>query len=390
MKTKFIAATLTLVIGALTAAPAALGQDTWEREFEVESGQKIELRMKEGGSLEVEGWDRDVVSIVCDSRRNDLDDYDIEVTETSGGLRFVAELNDRSINNTNLVVTLRVPREFDIKTSSGGGHISIQGVEGEFEGKSGGGGITLVNVSGDVDLSTGGGWIDVSDSELDGKVSSGGGGGEVRNVTGDFKAWSGGGAISYKNVRDADGNRWWPGGTSPKETASGTIIQTSMGGGINLSSAPEGAYVKTGGGDVDIRNAKQFVESWTGGGDVDIEVADGWVKSFTGAGDVDISVSGGFGEGSQGLDIFTGHGEVVVTIPADASVEFDVDLSYTRNSSQNFNIDCDFDLDVEHTTSWDKSQGTPRKHILGTTTLNGGDHKVKIRTTNGHIKIRKR
>ncbi|MCP4574124.1 MAG: DUF4097 domain-containing protein [bacterium] len=390
MKTKFIAATLTLVIGALTAAPAALGQGTWEKEFEVDPGQKIELRMKHGGSLDVESWERDSVSIVCEARMNDIDDWDIDVTETRGGLRLVAELNDRSINSNNFVVTLRVPREFDIATSSGGGHIRIEGVSGEFTGKSAGGGITLKDVKGDADLTTGGGWIEIEDSDLDGRVRSGGGGGIVRDVTGNVKVSSGGGAVSYENVRDGSGELRGPRNTQIAGATARTIIQVSNGGEIDLDSAPEGAYVKTGGGDVDISGASRFVRASTGGGDMDIEIEDGWVQAQTGAGDVDIIVSGDFGDGSDGIKVVTGYGEVTVTIPADASVEFDLDLSYTRNSSQSFDIDCDFDLDVEHTKKWDKSHGTPRKHILGTATINGGKHLVKIRNTNGDIKIRKR
>jgi hypothetical protein len=105
---------------------------------------------------------------------------------------------------------------------------------------------------------------------------------------------------------------------------------------------------------------------------------------------MEISVRGGFGDGPDGVSVFTGYGEVTVTVPEDASIEFDIDLGFTRKSSQDFRIRSDLDLEIEHTKEWDESRGTPRKHIYGTGSVNGGEHLVKIRNTNGNVRIRTR
>jgi DUF4097 and DUF4098 domain-containing protein YvlB len=380
--------TLMLVVVAALAS-VAQGAETWERDFEVESGQKIDLTMKYGGGLEVEGWDKNVVRIICTESVNELDDYDFEVKETKHGLRFRAELDERQRKSTGLKVQLMVPRYFDVETSSGGGAIIITDVDGEFRGETAGGPIILHNVNGEAHLSSGGGTIEILDSDLDGRVSIGGGSGTLRNVTGNVKATSGGGFIKYENVRDRHGDLRGPEGISTKGIRQGTVMRSTAGGSINVKEAPDGAKVHTGGGDINVRNASFFVEAETGGGDVEIEIVDGYVTASTGAGDIEVIVSEGLGDSRDGVDLRTGHGEVTVILPADASVELDLDLSFTRNSSREFEITSDFDLDLEETQKWDTKNGSPRKHIYGTASVNGGRHKVVIHNVNGNIRIKK-
>lgn len=389
MNTRNAVLILTLVsMVMMTLASVAQGNDEWEREFDVEPGQKIELEMKYGGSLEVEGWDRDLVQIQCSEGANDLDDYEIEVDETRWGLIFSAQPQKGHHSNTGLKVRLMVPSEFDIKTISGGGGIRISGVSGEFRGKTGGGSIYLKNVSGKANLSSGGGIIKILDSELDGKVSTGGGGGLVRNVTGNVRATSGGGIVEYENVRDDQGDFRGPDNMPFAGVTSGTIIQTTAGGEINLNEAPEGAMVKTGGGNIRVRDAAQLVRAQTGGGDIEIEIKDGFVFARTGAGDMEVVVEGGLGDSRDGIDLSTGHGEITLIVPADASMEFDLDLRYTRSSGRDFAISSDFDMDIEHTRKWKKESGSNKwKHIYGTGSINGGDHRVIIRCVNGNINI---
>ncbi len=268
MKTRTITVLLTLVLSAFLAlAPVAQGSVEFNQEFKAKPGQTIELNMKQGGSLEVEGWDKDLVQVICEARINDLEDWDIEIKEAGNGLKLKAQLKDKKNQSNNFIVRLMVPDEFNIKTESAGGHITIKGVTGEFRGSSGGGGITLHNVSGEARLKTGGGKIKITDSDLDGRVSTGGGGGLVRNVTGNVKATSGGGIVSYENVRDSHGDLRGPGRMSTEGITARTIMYTTAGGTIDLAEAPEGALVKTGGGNIGIRNASRFVKANTGGGD---------------------------------------------------------------------------------------------------------------------------
>jgi len=391
MKSRNVNVLFVLVLGGLMAlAPMAQGKDDWVKEFSVDPGQTIELEMDPGGSLEVEGWDRDVVRITCTAERYDIEDWQIEVDETRDGLKLNTELKERQDNYTNLVVELMVPRKFNIKTNSGGGHICITDVEGEFQGRTSGGAIKLKNVSGEARLRTGGGYIKIVDSDLDGRISSGGGGGLVENVTGNVKATSGGGVVSYKNVRDSHGDMRGPGRLSAKGITKGTVMHSTTGGDINIKEAPEGVLVETGGGNIDIRDANRFVEAQTGGGEIEIEIVDGRVKARTGGGDIEVTVLEGLGDNRDGIDLGSDWGEVTLILPENASIELDLDLAYTRNSNRDYEIDSDFDLDIEKTRKWESDHGSPRKHIYGTATINGGSHRVIIHTVNGDIRIKKR
>lgn len=392
MNKRVMGTMFTLVLVALMAlAPVAQGKTEWDREFDVEPGQKIELKMPSGGSLEVEGWDRDVVRIVCTEGVNDLDDYTFEVDETRAGLRFFADVDDRHIQSTGLLVKLMVPSEFDIETNSGGGHICIANVTGDFRGETAGGHINLESVSGTADLHTGGGIVRIKDSDLDGKVTTGGGGGLVRAVTGNVVARSGGSIVSYENVRDRNGDIRGPGDLSTKGATVRTILRATAGGVIRVDDAPEGAVVETGGGDVIISGASRFVRAKTGGGDMEIEVTDGSVKASTGAGDVEVVVLDGFGDGEDGIEISTGHGSIDIVVPEDASMEFDLDVAYTRNSSREFKITSDIDLDREHTSKWKREHGSNYwKHIYGTASVNGGKHRIVVKSVNGNVRIRTR
>ena len=80
----------------------------------------------------------------------------------------------------------------------------------------------------------------------------------------------------------------------------------------------------------------------------------------------------------------------VIELPAGLSVEFDIDLGYTKNSDRDFKIISDFDLDQETTDEWDYSNGSPKKHIYGTGKIAGGRHLIKIKTTNGNVRITKK
>jgi hypothetical protein len=102
-------------------------------------------------------------------------------------------------------------------------------------------------------------------------------------------------------------------------------------------------------------------------------------------------VSRGLGKNHDGVELTTGFGRVTVTLPADASVEFDLDVGYTRSSDRDFEIRSDFDMEIEHTDEWRREHGNNYwKHVYGTGTVNGGAHRITIKSVNGDIVIKKK
>ena len=137
-----------------------------------------------------------------------------------------------------------------------------------------------------------------------------------------------------------------------------------------------------------MKNASRFVAAKTGGGDIDLELAEGWVDASTGAGDVSIIVDNS-GSAKGDIDVFSGNGDVILTLPADFSMDLLVEMGVTNNTRKSYIVRSNFDVGIEQDADWDYSHGTPRKFTRGTAFLNGGDHRVHIRTTNGNVVIRK-
>jgi DUF4097 and DUF4098 domain-containing protein YvlB len=386
--TKYLTVLLIVAVLLTTGASYSFAERT--ESYDLSPGQKIEFDLEDGGSIEVVGWDKSEAEITFSDRRRDLDDYEIKIKETKSGLKINVELSSRNKNYTNMHVTVRAPRQVDIEFHTAGGGISLEGVEGTFTGKTMGGAISIEDVKGDVKITTMGGEIEVIDSEVDGKIHTMGGPVLVKDVIGDIRASSNGGNVQYINVRKKGGGIRGPKRIDREdiEVTGETVQITSMGGSIDVDEAPDGAIVQTAGGEIDVRGADQFVDAQTGGGDIYIQVESGWVKARTGAGDVDIKIETDTKKDGD-VTVFTGTGDVSVTVPSGFSMELDIDLGYTRNSNQDYRIISDFDFDEERTQEWDSDHGSPRKHIYGTGEINGGRHLIKIRTVNGDVRIKK-
>lgn len=381
-----------LIATALLMNGASLSFAERIETYDLKPGKKIVLQLEDGGSIKVVGWDKSEAEIAFSERRRNLDDYEINIKETNYGLKISTELLDHDHSNTGLRVKLKVPRQVDIEFSTMGGGINLEGVEGTFEGKTMGGGISILGVKGDVNIKTMGGGIEVLESELDGKIHTMGGSVLVKDVIGDLRASSNGGNVQYINVRREDGTISGPKLFSRVEREdadlTGETVQiSSMGGSIDVDEAPDGAIVFTAGGEIDIRDADKFIDAQTGGGDISIEIESGWVKAITGAGDIDVIIRSDTKDDGD-VTLLTGTGDITVTVPSGFSMEFDIDLGYTRNSDRDYRIISDFDFDEERTSTWDSSNGTPRKHIYGTGTIAGGRHTIKITTVNGDVRIK--
>jgi len=391
VKSRYHSFVFILIIAAIVfSAGYAASDEKMTRTFSVKSGQKLDIDLKCGGGVYIVGWDEDRVEVDYYESHGDLEDLDIEIKETRSGIKITADFDDRSIQTTSLRFAIKVPRKFNIDLSTAGGGMEFVGFEGNIEGRSKGGGIELKDMKGEVDLKTNGGGIEVTDCDLDGEIRTNGGEVQLENVGGNLRIKTNGGPLDLQNVRFG-GKELEASGDFDLEDLFGDGVRVSTGGGeIYVDGAPEGVVVTTGGGDIDVSDAAKVVGVRTGGGDIEIQTRFGHVQAHTGAGDVEVAVAQGPGKLNGSIEIVTGTGDVTLTLPADFSAEFDIDLSYTKNSRRDFEIKSDFPVNAEHTDEWDSRDGSPRKHIYGTGTVKDGKHKIKIRTTNGDIRIIKK
>lgn len=381
-----------VALAAVVLAGGAIAQDRDEVSgaYSFTPGSLLELDLVDGGSAEIVGWEKDQAEVVYSDRYGEVDDFDISVREIDGGLAIRAEMKPRRRKSNALSFEIRVPVRVNVKLHSAGGGFEFENLDGTFEGTTGGGGFVLQDVDGDVHLRTGGGPIRVEDCELDGKITTGGGEVLIENVVGNLSASSGGGNVRYANVRDRNGQLRGPDRHRTDGATGETVLIDSAGGDIEIDAAPAGARLQTGGGAIHVRQASRFVFAKTGGGEIDVQVDDGWVEATTGAGDIHVEVESGLGDGGEGIDLFSGHGDITVDLPEGLSMDVDLEIQYTRSMRKRLEITSDLQLDRDESDEWDYDHGSPRKYIWGHATIGGGRHRVKISTVNGDIEVRVR
>ena len=380
-----------------------------EREFEMGRGGELELDIETGGDISVKGWDKELVRVVIRLKGRDSDRFEIDFDEGSKSLEIETDYSGRKNQSCDVEMEIMVPREFDVIIGSTGGSITIEDVTGEFKGKTLGGDIELSMLEGEVRLTTYGGDITVSKSRLDGRVKTMGGDISISDVEGDIKGSSMGGEVKYDNVSsgksgkdvsittmggdidvDYSGkkvNAKTFGGDVDVERGEEVHVMT-FGGDIDVKEAPKGAKVKTMGGDINIHSAGIFTKASTMGGDIQIDAIDGWVEASTLGGDVTVVMVGDPDKGERRVELKSMGGDIELTVPKGLSMKFDIELAVTKGAKKNYKITSDFEMNIEKSDKWVRKWGQKRKYIYGTGEVGGGEHLIKLRTTNGNITIR--
>lgn len=350
-----------------------------QKEFPVESGQKLLLDLPTGASLKIQGWDKNSVSVKVNRKGRDDRNSEVNYKQTASGLEISSDyMGDHESYSSNLALEIMVPSRFDIEIDSSGGDVNIAGVEGSISGKTMGGELTLADLKGSLKLTTMGGDVSLTNSVVDGEVKTMGGDVTLQDVSGTVEGSTMGGDVVYKNVKK-----------NPSSPVQKEVKVNSMGGEIKVDEAPYGANVKTMGGDIEVHSASQYVQAETMGGDINIDAVDGWIRAKTMGGDVSANMVGDASKEKRDVEITSNSGDITLTVPENLPMKFDIELAYTRNRQGDYKIISDFAIDQKESTEWDDYDGTPRKYINGTGSVNGGSNTIKIRTVNGDVRIKK-
>lgn len=415
MKRVLAASLIIILVGLFSTNDMLAGSERLiEKEFKMKMGGTLELDIETGGSIDIEGWDKKQIAVMVRIRGRDREEVVVHFKENSSYLEIHSEFEGRRSNRKAKVhFEIMVPAKTNIEVETLGGDLAILNVEGEFEGETMGGDIELEKIKGEVHLETMGGDVVVSHSEVDGRVKTMGGDVTIEDVVGDIKGSTMGGDVTYRNVTRRTGKGEdeevhistmggdieidYAGKKVSAKTFGGNIDVakseevrvTTMGGDINVGEAPAGAEVKTMGGDVVIKSAGEYVKAGTMGGDIEIEAVDGWVKATTMGGDITVTMVGDPDKGKRDVELESKGGDIELEVPAGLSMEFDIELAYTKESKRKYEIVSDFDMELEKTTEWERKWGGKVKYIYGTGKVKGGKHLIKIKTVNGNIYIRK-
>ena len=361
-------------IALLTVLALPASAQLIDEELSASAGEKLRLDLDTGATVTITGWDKNAVAVKATGRNPER--YRTSV-ERRGNTIFVKSdfAEHKNHHSSNIRMEISVPRTFDVEIQSSGGGVHISDVEGRFEGETMGGEIELHRLVGTAKLETMGGNILVTDSELDGKVSTMGGRVTMRDIVGTLDGSSMGGKVTLENVT--------PGGGS---SSSDPVTISTMGGAIEVASAPAGAKLETMGGSIRVGSATDFVDAHTMGGSIHIDEVEGWVKAITMGGDITVNV---IGEGRNGTDIELDSmgGDVQLTVPRGFSMEIDIEIAYTKRHLGKHEIKSDVALQRTGTDTWEREHGShkPRRYLYGKATIGGGKHRVTIHTINGDV-----
>jgi DUF4097 and DUF4098 domain-containing protein YvlB len=369
---KYIIASILSLLVILTTLPAT----EIRKAFPVVPGKELRMDLKTGGSITINGWDEDSVSVIARLRGRDAKDEQVEIEPMTAGVDirsfYDGHRKNRSSDN-DFIIT--VPSKFDIDIESMGGEISITGVTGNFDGSTMGGELRLTGLKGSIHLRTLGGDISLTKSELDGEVNTNGGSVLLEDVKGNVEGHSLGGPVTYRNVTDSRGK------STGKE-----IHITTMGGPIKVDEALYGADVSTMGGDIDIRSAAGHVNAKTLGGDITVDAIDGAIDASTLGGDVEVTMTGDPSSGERDVELSSLGGDIRLTVPAGLSMNVDIDIAYLHHHPK---IISDFPLNKEERADQDDRDNDLKKHFHGDGVIGGGKYRIKISTIEGDVYLKK-
>jgi len=302
------------------------------------------------------------------------EDYQVDFYSMADILKIMCKYTGEKTNNVDIDIAFQiyVPFHFNLDLRSGGGDIKIVNMKGHFKGGIGGGDIVLNRLAGTVEMGTGGGNIYVHDSHLNGRVSTGGGRVEIKGNEGDLRGFSGGGPVVYENAGEP-------------------LRMKASGDDLFVDSAPQGAVLETAGGDIVVKSARKFVRAGTAGGNIQLDSVDGYIVASTASGSVQGTiVADADTEADHHCEIGAIDGDVILKVPKDLPMTFDLRLAFTKGNAGRYTIHSDFPLQITSTNEWDYSSGAPRKYIYGTGSTGDGKNLIKIRVLDGNIYLRTR
>ncbi|MBW3671014.1 MAG: DUF4097 domain-containing protein [Acidobacteria bacterium] len=361
-----------LILISIVAAVSASGATT-QRDFSVSSGEQLEVGLQTGGSIVIEGWNRDSVSVQATGAG--VRQSDVEIVRTSSGVSVQVERAHGGPGGLRIVA--RVPHRFDLSLRTMGGSIHVEGVRGTLQGITHGGELRLSRLGGAVDFKTQGGNVRLSDSQVEGKVKTMGGLLVFENVSGDVSGSTMGGDVTYRNVTRRAGRDGGP------------VKVSTMGGSIEVEDALEGIELSTMGGNVVVRKARQMVKAKTMGGDITLHGIDGSIEAMTMGGNVSATMVGDPNRGDRDVTITSKGGDIELVVPPGLDMDLDLEILYTSSSPRTYDIQSDVPLHVS-TTQWSYEDGNRSRTIRGHGKIGSGKNKIRIRTINGNISLRQK
>jgi DUF4097 and DUF4098 domain-containing protein YvlB len=139
------------------------------------------------------------------------------------------------------------------------------------------------------------------------------------------------------------------------------VTAETRGGGITVNGSAGPVEVNTSGGGITLEDVHGAIDAWTAGGGITAELA---------ISDPEVDTH---------CTLETAGGGITISLPADLQAMVDAKLRLS-GARLKYKITSDFPLDIDDSS----------RRIVAQGKLNGGGDIIRLRTTNGDIKIRRR
>ena len=231
-----------LFVAALLAMPihAVVAEGKFERTLKVTGAVDLDVRTG-AGSISVRPGDTASVRINGTIKSQDGEDRvrrlesNPPIEQTGNSIR-IGHITDHELErNIAISYEVVVPVETRLRSQSGSGSLTIEGIRGPVDASTGSGGLTINNIGDEVKASTGSGSI------------------RVDGVKGKVRASTGSGGIRGTGI-------------------AGPVVASTGSGGVRLEqTASGGAEVKTGSGSIELSGVKGPLRAHSGSGSIRAE-----------------------------------------------------------------------------------------------------------------------
>ncbi len=340
-----------------------------DKSFNTKSGLKVNINLEIGAEIEVTGWDKEVVNVVCQTTGKNADRVTYDINETSEGVEINAKLTNKHKNaKYDAKVFVKVPVKYSVEYITMGGDVTLKNITGDLRGKTMGGELNFSDLNGSANCQTMGGEITLYKCTLDGKVKTMGGEIRMEDVTGNLSVETMGGEIHQKNVT-----------LKENKSSLDEITIKTMGGDIKVDKVLTESIITTMGGNIEINSAKDDLKVTTMGGDIKVDEMDGEIEAKTMGGNITVNLNGCPENGE--INISTMAGNIYLTVPENLGMKIKVQVKGNGSEDMDDYIKSDFKLNIDN-DDWEE--------INADAVIGNGSVRVELTSNMGKVIIKKK
>ena len=303
---------------ALSSWIPALAETRIEKNLKLDPGGKLTV-VSDAGSVKVTGSGASGAHVVLTSNRDDLETrFELAFEELPGEVRVTMKKKEPLafwsgwFNNSRVSFEIQVPAKTAASVSTGGGHVTLAGLEGNATAETSGGHIDVKDLKGSLLSDTSGGHITLNGISGDAKADTSGGHIEADGIGGSLWAETSGGHIDVANVAK-DVHAETSGGSIEIQNAKGRVDADTSGGHVEVGFAlgnARGGKIESSGGGITVSidpKVDLAIDASTSGGSVRSDIPVSVVGKISGS-----SIKGTLGKGGELLYVHTSGGGVTI------------------------------------------------------------------------------